>query len=320
MPSFLTILSATVPVFLVVGIGFFWHRKGWLGEEIEVGVMRLAMNFFIPCLILTMIPGNPALQTASSAIWAIVLGFLIIVIGFAVTFLVSRISGMKKGQGLRTFIISCGIQNYGYLPIPILLELFPDDTGPSGLVFVHGIGVELAMWTVGLAILSGKAGWRSAINGPFLAVITALILNYTGGYQYIPGIIQTVIEMMGKCAIPLSIFMIGATMGRFFEKEVLNDAARTALVSIFVRLVLLAGLILAAAKYLPLSEDLQKLLVVQAAMPAAIFPILITRLYGGRPQVAIQVVLATSVVSMVTAPFVIAYGMQWVGQGKFLLP
>ena len=282
--------------------------------------MKLALNFFVPCLILTMIPGNPALQTASSAVWAIVLGFAVIVIGFGVAFLISRITGMRKGEGLRTFVISCGIQNYGYLPIPILAELFPDDSGPSGLVFVHGIGVELAMWTVGLAILNGKAGWRSAINGPFIAVITALILNYTGTYQYIPGILSTVMEMMGKCAIPLSIFMIGATMGRFFEREVLNDAVRTALVSVFVRIILLATMILAAAKYLPLTDDLKKLLVVQAAMPAAIFPILIARLYGGRPQVAIQVVLATSVVSIVSAPFVIAYGMQWVGSGEFLLP
>ena len=169
------------------------------------------------------------------------------------------------------------------------------------------------MWTVGLAILTGKAGWKSAINGPFIAVIVALTLNYTKTYEYIPGVISTTMEMMGRCAIPMSILMIGATMGRFFEKGIFHDALRTSLVSIFVRLVLMAGAFLLCARYLPISDDLTKLLVIQAAMPAAIFPIILARLYGGQPQIAIQVVLATSMVSMISSPLVIAWGLRWIG-------
>ncbi|MCB1134495.1 MAG: AEC family transporter, partial [Verrucomicrobiae bacterium] len=55
------------------------------------------------------------------------------------------------------------------------------------------------------------------------------------------------------------------------------------------------------------------LLVVQAAMPAAIFPIVLARLFGGQPRVAIQVVLITSLVSLLTAPFVIAWGLARLG-------
>ena len=36
------------------------------------------------------------------------------------------------------------------------------------------------------------------------------------------------------------------------------------------------------------------------------------RRFGGQPQVAIQVVLATSVVGLVSIPFVIAWGLSWV--------
>lgn len=313
MPSYATILSATMPVFLVVAIGFFMHRRGMLGEKMEVGVMRLGLNFLIPCFILTLIPGNPALKTISSAAWAMGLGYVLVVSGFLLALAFGLLSRIRRGEGLRTFAISAGIQNYGFLPLPIALELFPDNPGPSGLVFVFGIGVEMAMWTVGLAILTGKAGWKSAINGPFIAVIVALTLNYTKTYEYIPGVISTTMEMMGRCAIPMSILMIGATMGRFFEKGIFHDALRTSLVSIFVRLVLMAGAFLLCARYLPISDDLGKLLVIQAAMPAAIFPIILARLYGGQPQIAIQVVLATSMVSMISSPLVIAWGLRWIG-------
>jgi len=313
MPSYLTIFSATLPVFLVIAIGFFFNRRGWLNEETEVGVMKLGLNLLVPCLILNLIPGNPALKTLSSAGWAIGLGFGLIVVGFGVAWVVARLSGIQRGEGLRTFTICTGIQNYGYLPLPILVEIFPDNPGPAGLVFVHGVGVEIAMWTVGLAILTKKAGLKSLINGPFLAVVAALILNFTGAYQFIPGIVTTITDMLGRCAIPMAIFMIGATMSKFFTKGILEDALRVALSSVFARIVLLAGLMLLVAKFAPINDDLRRLLVVQAAMPAAVYPIVLSRLFGGQPEVAIKVVLATSFVSLITSPLVIAWGLTWLG-------
>lgn len=313
MPSYFTIFSATLPVFLIIAIGFFFNRRGWLNEETEVGVMKLGLNLLVPCLILNLIPGNPALEKVSSAGWAIGLGFALIVLGFGVAWVVARLSGLHRGEGLRTFTISTGIQNYGYLPLPILVELFPDNPGPAGLVFVHGVGVEIAMWTIGLAILTKKSGLRSLVNGPFLAVVGALILNFTGGYHYIPGIVTTITDMLGRCAVPMAIFMIGATMSKFFTKSILEDVFRVAFASTFARIVLLATIMLVVAKFAPVSDDLKRLLVVQAAMPAAVYPIVLSRLFGGQPEVAIKVVLATSFVSLITSPLVIAWGLSWLG-------
>ena len=313
MTSYFTIFSATVPVFTIIGIGFAFQRRGWLGEEVEVGVMKLGLNLLFPCFILSLIPGNPALKTMSSALWAIGLGFALVATAMGIAWLVATIGGVRRGEGRRTFSISAGIQNYGFVALPILLELFPDNSGPAGLVFVHGIGVETAMWTVGMAVMAGKSGFRSMINGPFIAVMAALFLNYTGLYQFIPKILATVMEMLGRCAIPMAIFMIGATIGRYFKTGIFHDTLRVASLAIVVRLVLAAGLILFAANVLPIPDDLKRLLVVQAGMPAAVFPIVLARLFGGQPQVAIQVVIATSIVGIFTAPLVIAWGLSWVG-------
>jgi len=312
MPSYFTIFSATLPVFLIIAIGFLFHRRGWLGEDVEVGMIKLGLNLLFPCFILTLVPGNPALEKLSSAFWSIGLGFVLVVVTIGIAWLVARVGRIRRGEGLRTFSLASGIQNYGFIPLPILLEIFPDNNGPAGLVFVHGIGVEIAMWTVGLAVMTGRAGLRSMVNGPFVAVVLALFLNYTGLYQWIPEIVATTMEMLGRCAIPIAIFMIGATIGRYFRSGILHEAFRVASLSVLVRLVLAAGLFLVATRYLPVPPDLKRLLVVQAAMPAAVFPIALARLYGGQPQVAIQVVIATSVVGIATAPLVIAWGLSWV--------
>lgn len=315
MPSFTTILLAIIPVFLVMIAGAGFQRAGWLSEELETGMMRLVLNLLAPCLIFTKITGNPALASVSVAGWSIGTGLVLILVGFAIAFLVAGLMRLKKGHGLRTFTISAGVQNYGFMALPVVMELWPDDPGPGGLIFVHGIGVEVAIWTVGLFIMTQHAGppWRKLINGPFIAVITSLALNYTGGHTLVPGVVRTAMGWLGDCAIPMSLFMIGATIGRLFKREFWDDALRVSLASCLVRLVLHAAAILAAAKFLPLPVELQKVLVVQAGMPAALFPIVIARLYGGHPQTAIQVVLSTTFASVVTAPLIIAFGITWVG-------
>jgi predicted permease len=58
---------------------------------------------------------------------------------------------------------------------------------------------------------------------------------------------------------------------------------------------------------------LRQVLLVQAAMPAAVTPILIARMYGGRPQIAMQVFLVTAVVGLFSMPLIVAWGMKWLG-------
>ena len=48
-------------------------------------------------------------------------------------------------------------------------------------------------------------------------------------------------------------------------------------------------------------------------MPSAVFNIMIARLYGGHAPTAVQVVIATTVVSCFTIPLVIAWGLKLAG-------
>jgi predicted permease len=54
-------------------------------------------------------------------------------------------------------------------------------------------------------------------------------------------------------------------------------------------------------------------------MPAAMAPILLARMYGGRPAIAVQAVVFTTAASLVTLPWVISIGCRWIGL-KPLLP
>jgi len=70
---------------------------------------------------------------------------------------------------------------------------------------------------------------------------------------------------------------------------------------------------IAAAFLFPLPLELKAVMIVQAAMPCAVFPIVLARYFDGSPDVALKVVLSTTVLSLLTIPIWITVGMKVVG-------
>jgi predicted permease len=72
-------------------------------------------------------------------------------------------------------------------------------------------------------------------------------------------------------------------------------------------------LLLLLAKFLPCSLELKRVMIVQAAMPTAIIPIIIAKLYGGHPRTAVQIVLGTTALGIFVIPLWLRAGIEWVG-------
>jgi predicted permease len=166
-------------------------------------------------------------------------------------------------------------------------------------------------------MMSGERGfpWRKLLNGPIIAVSVGLLLVGCRLDGWLTGAPRVAIGQLGMGAFPIAIMITGATMVSLSALE--KPSLKIISGSLVVRLCLAPALILAAAKFLPMVVELRQVLVVQAAMPAAMTPIMLARLYGGRPAVAVQVVVATTVGSIVTLPWIIYLGLHWTGLEPF---
>jgi predicted permease len=92
-----------------------------------------------------------------------------------------------------------------------------------------------------------------------------------------------------------------------------GQASRPMLVACLLRLGLLPLFFLLLAKYLPVSLELRQVMLLQSAMPAAVFPIIMARHYGGDPGLALRIVIATSLGALVTMSFWLRLGGQFLG-------
>ena len=310
--NFLEILIHTLPVFLMVGVGYLTRQLGVITEEAEKSIVRLVVNVLYPCFILTKIPGNESLQQLSVVFIALSAGFLLTLTGLFLSRLVGVGFKIEKKNGLNTFSVSTALQNYGFIPIPLIAGLFPDVADQTlGVLFVHNLGLELAMWTVCIVLLSGtaKGAMKRLINGPTIAIIAGLLLNFTDFHHWIPPVAQKAILDLGNCTIPISLVLVGATLASVISSHKLQLQPKVIFGSLLVRFAIMPLAFIAVAALLTGSQELQRVLVVEAAMPAAIFPIVLAKHYGGKPNVAVQVCLATSLVSLVLTPAWLLLGL-----------
>lgn len=310
------VIASVLPVYLLMVAGAVLRRTGVIRQEHDEGVMRVVFMVMQPCFILDKILGSAVLKSGPVVLWSIGLGYGSILMGIGVGLVVGRVMGLERGGGMRSFALSAGCQNFGFSAAPVVEILW--GSGALALLFVHNIGVETAVWSVGVMMMSpGKFSWRKLVNGPVIAVGIGLTLVAVGLDGQVTGPLRKALSMIGVGAFPLAILITGCLMMDLAGGE--RPSWRVIVGAVVVRLVLAPLAILCAGKYLPLAVELRQVLVVQAAMPAGLTSILLARIYGGRPAVAVQVVIATTVVSLLTVPWIIAWGSEWIGL-KPLLP
>lgn len=311
--SYWQLLLLILPVFALIGIGVFFRRMAWMTAEADGSLLKMVVNFLYPCLVFENVLNNPSLRDPSNLGLGPLIAAGMTALSIVFGLWVARVLGLTQGHGLRTFGFASGINNYGYIPIPLMTALF--GTESLGVLLVYNVGCEVAIWTVGILVLSGlslKEGWRRLLNPMVLSLVLGLAGNLTGLGARMPDVVTSVIHQCAVCAVPLGLILIGGTLEQYFNRPRELFDARVLFGSVGLRLGLYPLVFLLLARYLPATDELKRVLVVQAGMPAGILPIVIAKHYGGHPLTAVRVVIGTTVVGVLLIPLWLKFGMAWI--------
>lgn len=314
MPTYWQLLLIVLPVFAIIGVGVAVRRVHWIEGDAEASLIRFTVNVCFPCLIFESVANNAALKEPSNLVIPPLVGFGLAWLSLSAGRLMAKAIGLQVGNGLRTFALAVGINNYGFLPLPIMEAIW--GPGSRGVLFLHNIGVEIAVWTVGVLILSGlslRDGWRRVVSPVTITIVVALACNLTGLSSHLPKVLFDAVHAMAVCSIPLGLIMTGVSLANFIgEPRQLFDP-KVSLAAITLRLGILPVVILAVAKFLPFSLELKRVLLVQAAMPTAMTSVILARMYGGHPKTAVQIVFGTTVLGLFVIPLWLRAGLAWLG-------
>jgi len=314
MMSYGQLLLILLPVFALIALGAALRHFNWVTEPAEASLFNLVIKVTFPCLIFEAVAGNRTLHDPGNLLLPPLLGLGLTLLSLALAWYLARALGLTLGQGLRTFALAVGLQNYGYLPLPLMDALFGPES--RAVLLVHNVGVEAAVWTAGVLVVTGLSptqGWRKLVNAPLVALGLALAVNLTGAVAYVPEVAMNLVHTLALCAIPLGLLMTGVSIQPHLDDPKQLVITRVTLMAWLLRLGVLPWIFLLTARFLPCSVELKRVLVVQAAMPSAVIPIIIARVYGGRPLVAVQIIVGTTALALFTIPFWLRFGLAFVG-------
>jgi malate permease and related proteins len=263
--------------------------------------------FFSPVL------GNEALRIPQNIFFASSIGFLLCLLGAALGLLGARFIGLTERSSQRSFAFSISIFNYGYIAIPLAQSIFDKET--IGMLFVLNLGVEIALWTLGALLLSRQTVFHAfkQINySVIFAIIFGVVLNFSHANDWMPSFILKSIHMIGAPANPLAILLIGSTFAASLQSFSFHSGWRTMISSIFLRNIVLPFLFILLAKYLPIAIELKRVLILQAAMPAALYPLVLIKHYHGDAVTGLRVIVSSTLFGLLTIPLIIKFGLSWV--------
>lgn len=312
MVSFWHILSAVIPVFGIMLVGWLVRRAGWMDAKGEHTLMRLVVNIFYPLMIFRFIVGNEALRDPATLFSSALLGFLTVIGGGIICMQCAPLFGIKDAVHRRTFSVTAAVNNYGYIAIPVSLLVF--DETVTGVLLAMNVGTELAIWSWGVLTLSGQlklSQLRRAFSPPVIALLISAPLNLLGWDAYIPLAVTEFAKSLGNAAIPVGVLMIGASIYELTPALRSKEYFRFDLGGSVMRLLVLPLLLLLVMVWIPLPMSLRQVLVIQLAMPCGIFGIVLAKHYGGSAIAATHIVLPTCLLGLITIPLWVQFALKF---------
>ena len=131
------------------------------------------------------------------------------------------------------------------------------------------------MWSLGVGyILSAndpKSVWRRVFSAPVISILIAVPLNLIGIDEALPNFVYKTLDLLGNCAIPLGLILIGATFADLSKDFRLRDRINIPATACVLRLGIFPFAYLLVAYFLPLSVELKRVLIIKRQCPAPSF-------------------------------------------------
>ena len=281
------------PVLLCAALGYGWARLG-LPFDREF-VTRIVMNIGAPCLVLNGISATGVDSTSFVAMIGAAILLLVVVTATA-----TAILGILR-QPLRSYLPPVAFGNVGNMGLPLCYFAFGDEG--LGLAVGFYLVYSVCQFTVAPLFQGRQAAWQTLLTTPAIyAAVFGLLLLLTDSTM--PLWLGNTVELLAGVAIPLMIIAMGHALGTFTVRRFGISLGMSLL-----RLVIgfSAGLLL--VELLNLEGIMRGVMIVQAAMPVAVFNYLLAARYDRHPDDVAGAIVVSTLISFVSLPFLLNFAL-----------
>lgn len=287
------VAAVLAPVFVLAAIGYGWRLTG---APFDMPfVTRIIMYVAGPCLVFSSLS---QLTLPLSQFWQMCGAMIVVTVGVAVASApLIKIMGLSQ----RSFLPALTLGNTGNLGLPLCLFAF----GQEGLGLAVAIYVtnSLLQFTFVPLLHTRVSPLKTLLTTPMLYGAVAGLAVVGTGIE-LPAWLATTVEAIGDLLIPLMLMALGNTVGGLKTHNLPR-----AFVLGTARLVIAFAVAVGVSFALGLTGVAQGVLVLQGAMPAAVFSYLFAVHYERDADDIAGIVLVSTLLAAVTLPFLVSYAL-----------
>ena len=302
MSHIIAALNVVLPVFAVIGIGYFFRWRQLIDENFVNMAMKVIFNACLPSMLF--------LKVSHVDVNVLFNGDALAFVGFAagitlVAFFLSRglAKYLIKDEGSRgTFVHGAFRSNYIILGYAVLYNLFGDQIVARMallLIVIIPLYNVLAIWVLSS---KGTSSRRDNLMNILKKVVTnPLIISILLGFIVsannwdVPLIINSAMTMLGAVGTPLGLLGIGAYLN-FKELNTMKDGFKAAM----LKVVVIPTIAVSLAVILGFSYVDAAIIFVLFGSPAAISSFIMSSALGGNAKLAANIVILSTGLSLVT--------------------
>lgn len=290
--------NAVLPMCLVMALGYGTRRLGWIRREEISAINKIAFRIFLPCLLYYNVYCSDLSGSFDPLLMAYAVGGVLLTFGLSLGYtLLTEKLPERRGVMIQGMFRS----NYVIMGIPVATALLgADQLGTVSILIAVVVPLFNMLSVIVLEVFRGQKPKPLHILGqiaknPLVIGSVLGILALVAGIR-LPHILEQTIQNISAIASPLQLFLLGA----FFQFSGLKTYRRELVTVSAAKLIVVPGLFLGLGALLGFRGVASVSLIGVFASPTAVNSFTMAQQMGGDAELAGDIVVTTSAVSIPT--------------------
>jgi predicted permease len=299
-----TILNSIGSLFLILLAGIYGSKKGIIANSVSKGLTGILLEITLPFMIITSFAFSYNDTVKSNVMKTFYYSFAAYIIIAAVSYILML--PVKKERKIILHFANV-FTNTGYIGFPILNALYGAEAVIYGSIF--NMFFVIFLWTYGVMLFKGEMN-RKDIGRELLKALVnpSVIAVYVGILMMIfniklPKMLMSSFSSIGSMTGPLSMIIVGAMSANLSIKEHLKDW--TIYYGLASKTIIIPAVLYLVSLIINDRSVVSNSVILLASMPAAAMTSIFAESYNLNSDYANVIVIATTLLSIVTLPVLI---------------
>lgn len=299
-------LSSILTIFIMIGIGFFLAKKGFLNKDTNKLFSNIVIKVSLPLLMVVNIQTRFTKEKLINSLSGALIVFMCILTTYFIAVIISSIFNVEK-EKRGMFCTMCAFANSVFIGLPVNITLFGDESAPY--VFIYFIVSSLLFWTLGVNSIrrdNASSTERFSLLESLKKLISPPIIGFIVGVSMVllqvklPSFMMDSFRYIGNLTTPLGMFFIGTVIYSIDFKNIkLNKTSYLILIG---RFVIAPSIMLIYLSFFQLPNLMEKVFVIEASMPILMQSAIVCEYYELDSEYASIMVGFSTVLSILIIP------------------